>query len=87
MGGITYAGTTGKIVGRVIDEETGEPLIGANIILKDTRMGAAADISGNFMILNVTPGTYTLIVRMIGYGTVEYKNLRVSIDLTSSVDF
>ena len=87
MSGIIYAGTTGKIVGRVIDKATGQPLIGANIILKGTRMGAAADISGNFMILNVPPGTYILIAKMIGYGTVEYENLRVSIDLTSSVDF
>ena len=83
----TYAGTTGKIVGMVIDEETGQPLIGANIILKGTSMGAAADITGRYMILNVPPGRYILIVRMIGYGTVEYENLRVSIDLTTSVDF
>ena len=83
----TYAGTTGKIVGMVIDEETGQPLIGANIILKGTSMGAAADITGRYMILNVPPGRYILIVRMIGYATVEYENLRVSIDLTTSVDF
>ena len=87
MSGATYAGTTGKIVGMVIDEETGQPLIGANIILKGTSMGAAADITGRYMILNVPPGRYILIVRMIGYGTVEYENLRVSIDLTTSVDF
>ena len=87
MSGATYAGTTGKIVGMVIDEETGQPLIGANIILKGTSMGAAADITGRYMILNVPPGRYILIARMIGYGTVEYENLRVSIDLTTSVDF
>ena len=83
----TYAGTTGKIVGMVIDEETGQPLIGANIILKGTIMGAAADITGRYMILNVPPGRYILIARMIGYGTVEYENLRVTMDLTTSVDF
>ena len=87
MNGVTFAGTSGKIVGMVIDEETGQPLIGANIILKGTSMGAAADITGRYMILNVPPGRYILIVRMIGYGTVEYENLRVSIDLTTSVDF
>lgn len=80
----TYAGTTGKIVGMVIDEETGQPLIGANIILKGTIMGAAADITGRYMILNVPPGRYILIARMIGYGTVEYENLRVTMDLTTS---
>ena len=87
MNGVTFAGTSGKIVGMVIDEETGQPLIGANIILKGTSMGAAADITGRYMILNVPPGRYILIVRMIGYATVEYENLRVSIDLTTSVDF
>ena len=48
----------GKMSGKVIDADTKEPLIGANIILLNTNLGAATDIDGNYFILNITPGTY-----------------------------
>ncbi|MCW8805574.1 MAG: carboxypeptidase-like regulatory domain-containing protein, partial [Ignavibacteriaceae bacterium] len=48
----------GKISGKIIDADTKEPLIGANIILMNTNLGAATDIDGNYFILNITPGTY-----------------------------
>jgi hypothetical protein len=45
------AGTTGKIVGRVVDGSTGEPLPGANIMVENTIYGAATDLEGTFIIL------------------------------------
>jgi len=84
---VSFAGITGKIVGRVLDETTGQPLPGANLILKGTGMGAAADFGGNFIILNIPPGTYILTARMIGYQTVDYENVRVTIDLTTTINF
>ncbi len=84
---IVWAGTTGKIVGSVIDAETGEGLPGANVMIEGTIMGAAADLEGFFMVLNVPPGIYTLSVMMMGYQKMRVENVRVSIDLTSSVDF
>ncbi len=82
-----FAGTTGKIVGKVTDAETGQPLVGVNIIVEGTNMGAAADLSGNYIILNVPPGTYALKASMIGYKTLRFENVRVSIDLTTTLDF
>ncbi len=82
-----YAGTTGKIRGRVTDEKTGEPLIGANIVIEGTTMGAAAGPDGEYVILNVPPGTYTLVASMIGYQTERVSNVRVSADLTTQYDF
>ncbi len=78
-----FAGTTGKISGRITDASTGEPLIAANVLLKGTRMGTSSDVDGNFMILNIPPGTYTVTVTMIGYRQVQYENVRVNIDLTT----
>ena len=46
------AETTGKIAGSIQYISTGEPLIGANIIVNDTPLGAAADNNGQFVILN-----------------------------------
>ncbi|MFQ6617916.1 MAG: TonB-dependent receptor domain-containing protein [Fidelibacterota bacterium] len=84
---LTIAGTTGKITGRVVNKETKEPLIGVNVILKGTDMGAATDINGNYVILNVPPGKYTVKSSMIGFISVEVKDVRVTIDLTSTVNF
>lgn len=84
---LLLSGTTGKIVGRTTDNETGEPLIGVNIILEGTSLGAATDLDGYFMILNVQPGLYSLRASMIGYKSIVQKNVEVVIDLTTTIDF
>lgn len=81
------AGNTGKIVGKIIDKETGEPLIAANIIIVGTVLGAASDLSGRYFINNVPPGTYTLRVMMMGYKNTEIKNVQVLTDLTTDANF
>ncbi len=83
---IALGGTTGKITGKVSDDETGNPLPGVNIILKNSDLGCATDSDGYFVILNLGPGLYTLQVSMMGYKTVTVKNLEVRIDLTSIVN-
>ncbi len=82
-----YSGTTGKIVGQVIDKSTKAPLPGANIIIEGTNLGAAADVQGNFLILRVPPGIYIVRARMMGYADVKYDNVKVSIDLTTQLNF
>jgi len=81
-----HAGTGGKIAGRVTDAVTGQPLVAANIVLKGTIMGASADLDGNYAILNVPPGVYTVVVSMIGYRQVQIENVSVSTDLTTTVN-
>ncbi|HEX2868281.1 MAG TPA: TonB-dependent receptor [Ignavibacteriales bacterium] len=80
------AGTTGKISGRVIDAKTREPLIGATVVLVGTKMGAASDADGNYFILNIPPGTYTLKATAIGYASTTITNIKVSVDITTKVD-
>ncbi len=82
---ISFAGTTGKIAGYVYDKTTNEPLIGANVILAGTNMGAATDANGYFVILNVPPGTYTLKVNYIGYSEWKATGVEVKIDLTTFI--
>ena len=48
-----FAGTTGKLSGIIKDAHTGEPLVGANVIIVGTNFGAAADINGDFVLLNI----------------------------------
>ncbi len=82
-----FAGTTGKIAGRVYDAETKDPLPGANIIVEGTTTGAASDINGNYNIINLPPGKYSLVVSMIGYKRVRISDVMVRIDLTTTQDF
>ncbi len=81
------AAVTGKIVGRIVNAQTGEPLIGANILLEGTEMGAASDADGYYLILNVRPGMYTARVSMMGYQGQRKIDIEVNVDRTSTVDF
>lgn len=63
----SFAGNTGKIAGTVIDKQTGEALIGANVVIKGTNLGAAADLDGKYYILQVPPGKYEVVASFIGY--------------------
>ncbi len=82
-----FSGITGKIVGKVTDTESGEPLVGANVFIKGTTMGAATDSNGDYLILNIPPGVYTLAASMIGNTTVNQTDVSVSVDHTVTVDF
>ncbi|MBN2602335.1 MAG: carboxypeptidase-like regulatory domain-containing protein, partial [Candidatus Marinimicrobia bacterium] len=64
-----FSGTSGKIVGRVTDASTGEPLFGCNVIIEGSYLGAATNADGEYLILNVPPGDYRVKAGMIGYNT------------------
>jgi len=81
-----FAGTTGKISGKVVDENN-QPLIGCNIVVKGTSLGAATNIKGEYFILNIPPGKYDLTASMIGYGTVTVEGTLVMVDLTAKTNF
>ena len=78
---------TGKIVGKVVDKETGEALIGANVLIVGTNLGAATDVSGDFVILNIPPGSYTLTAKYIGFREARFENIKVSVNLTTEANF
>ena len=60
-----------EITGKVIDKSTGEPLPGANIVIKGTSLGSATNIEGVYTIHNVPPGNYILMFTFIGFETIE----------------
>ncbi len=83
---MVFAGTTGKIAGKITDKKTGEPLIGVNIYLVETALGAASDEDGHFNILSIKPGIYTVKIRMIGYQLVTISEVRVITDQTKRIN-
>jgi hypothetical protein len=78
---------TGKIIGTVTDARSGEPLIGANVIIEGTSLGSSTDLDGNILIINVDPGTYRLKTTYVGYQDLVIENIRVSVNLTTEVNF
>ncbi len=61
------AAASGKISGQVKAADSGELLPGASVFLKGTKLGAATDLNGKFVIPIVPAGRYKLMVRYIGY--------------------
>ena len=83
----TLAGTTGKISGTVKDADTNEPLPGCNIVIEGTDLGAASNLEGQFIILNITPGIYTVRASMIGYKNYIISNVHIVADLTTQLEY
>ncbi|MBI4428861.1 MAG: carboxypeptidase-like regulatory domain-containing protein [Ignavibacteriales bacterium] len=76
----------GKIFGKIVDSETGEVVMGANVVVEGTPRGAASDIEGKFVISNIDPGTYALVVSSISYAKEKITNVRVDEGAPASVD-
>jgi outer membrane receptor protein involved in Fe transport len=81
------AQTSGKISGVITDVQTGEPLIGANVVIVGTSLGASTDIEGTFFILNIPAGKYDIQASMIGYEKVVQRDLVVNSGRTTTADF
>ena len=78
-----YSGTTGKLTGIISDKNSAESLIGCNIIIDGTDLGTSSDINGEYFILNIPPGIYTVKYMMIGYENLVLNNVKISVDKTT----
>ena len=84
---LAVGGTTGKIKGKITDQKSGEPLVGAPVSVVGTSLGAAANVDGQYIILNVPAGTHQIEVKFIGYQSLKVSNVQVNADLTTEQDF
>lgn len=80
-------GQAGKLTGKITDATTGEVLIGANVIVEGTTLGAATGIDGTFVILNIAPGKYNVVASMVGYAKTQVQDVGIYIDRTTQIDF
>ena len=81
-----------SIHGFVRENETGEPLPYANVILPELNRGATSNVEGYFVVSDLPVGTHKLIVSIIGYSKYEQTidlaadlNLRLDIRLDQSI--
>ena len=76
---------TSIISGFVSDFSSGEALIGANVFLRETGQGMATDINGYYIIQDIVPGNYTIMVSYIGFDMYKQKT-RLSDDESKKVN-
>ena len=76
---------TGIIKGTVTDKSSKETLVGANIIVQGTNLGAASDLDGNYVIHNVAAGSHVLVISYVGYKSASI-NVKVEENKTSQVN-
>ncbi|MBF8293549.1 MAG: hypothetical protein HW389_94 [Bacteroidetes bacterium] len=83
---LLFAGN-GKISGTVKDASNKDAVVGANVVIVGTTMGAATDPEGRYYILNVPPGTYTVQASVVGYARTEISGVQVRADQTTDLNF
>lgn len=76
----------GTIGGKVTDAKTQEAIIGANVVIEGTTVGAATDIDGNFLIANVKPGIYSLVITFVTYKMHTIKDVAVESGKKTTVE-
>ena len=64
---------SGIISGFISDSSSAEALIGANVILQETGQGMATDINGYYIIQDINPGKYTVMVSYVGFDMYKKK--------------
>ena len=82
-----FAQTTGKIAGQVIDASTGETLPGASVVVVGTTFGSATDVDGNYFIIGVPVGTYTIQAQFVGFQAQTTLGVEVNAGYTQELNF
>ncbi|MEA2031067.1 MAG: carboxypeptidase-like regulatory domain-containing protein [candidate division Zixibacteria bacterium] len=84
--GNAFGAATGTIKGTITDKNSGDPVVGASVMVVGTDRGAMTDFDGKFIILQMEPGEYTIRITSIEYTTVEVTQVKVKADITTSLN-
>ena len=82
----TIAFGQSRIAGRIVDAETNQPLVGANVVLEGAEAGPNSDLNGNYLITRIEAGEYQLIVSYIGYKE-EIRTLSIVRNQSLTINF
>ncbi|MGH7475081.1 MAG: TonB-dependent receptor domain-containing protein [Longimicrobiales bacterium] len=80
------AQSTGRLSGRVLSEETGEPLQSVELRIEGTATTTTSDLNGRYLLQAVPVGSHTLIVQNLGYATKRITGVLVEAGATASLD-
>jgi hypothetical protein len=68
---------SGYLGGLITDAESSQPLVGANISIENSEVGAASDMDGQYVIADLRPGSYNIRIEYLGYQPVLKNNVVV----------
>ena len=85
--GLARAESVGRIVGAVLDRETGESITGATVVLVGTAFGASAGPQGRYELSELPEGVYTIHASRIGYLSEARSGIIVASEEEVSLDF
>ncbi|NLP12258.1 TonB-dependent receptor [bacterium] len=74
---VVFSQSEGQLAGQAVDAKTGEPLPGVNILLVNTTIGQATDLSGRFELTGIPTGVYTLRASRVGYRSLQMRNIHI----------
>ena len=79
------ADTRGKLTGAMTDKSK-SAIIGASIVIVGSSLGAATDIDGYYVIMNIPPGVYDVRITGVGYETKVIKGIRIASGQTTTLN-
>jgi outer membrane receptor protein involved in Fe transport len=80
-----FAGTTGKLAGRVTDEKK-QPVPGVNVRIEGQRLGAVTDENGDYFVLAIPAGRYTVRMNVIGFAPYVAEGVEIVPDFSTRLD-
>jgi len=78
-------GTTGKLAGNVVDEKK-QPLAGVNIRIEGLKLGAATDEKGDYFIIGIPAGIYTVRADLLGQAPYVAEHVQIVQDFTTTLN-
>ncbi|MGH7542855.1 MAG: carboxypeptidase-like regulatory domain-containing protein, partial [Gemmatimonadota bacterium] len=84
--GAAFGQTTGKVIGTVTDQDTSQPLVGAQVVIEGTNLGNVTNEDGYYFFNNVPVGIERVTAQYLGYQTLTQEE-RVLAGQTMTVDF
>lgn len=80
-----FAGTTGKLTGRVTDDKK-QPLAGVNVRIEGQRLGGITDDQGEYFIIGIPAGRYSVRMNIIGYAGYVAENVEITPDFSTTIN-
>lgn len=84
---LALAQNTGKLAGRILDGETGEPLPGASVVIVGTQRGAVTNVDGEYFVIGVPVGIYDVTASFVGYQSETVSNVEINAGYTREINF
>ena len=84
---VAWAQNTGKLAGTVVDRSTNDPLPGATVVIEGTQLGTATNANGEYFIIGVPVGSYSIRASFVGFEDLVYQAVEVNAGYTREVDF